>query len=155
MQCLLIFFLFLFCFFFKISYKIYTPFSPDPANSYLFAPITPNLLCLKYNLSFTHSELHPTYQQNLFKNKTRSSCWLKTLNINENLSKYELSRFNKLKQHVLNYQLFTDILIFKDVKRAINDDYYFIFEDFLHQILLIFSRDPEVAEKAYWVRGFF
>ena len=43
--------------------------------------------------------------------------------------------------------------MFKDVKRAVDDDYYFIFEDFLHQLLLVFSRDPEVADLAYRSKG--
>jgi len=35
----------------------------------------------------------------------------------------------------------------QDVKlTAVNDDYYFVFEDYLYQVLLVFSRDTSVLD---------
>lgn len=46
---------------------------------------------------------------------------------------------------MLKHELLTDKLYFKDIKlTASNDDQYFVFEDFLYQILLPFSRDTTV-----------
>lgn len=43
--------------------------------------------------------------------------------------------------------MIVDKLIFKDVQlTATNDDQYFVFEDVLYQVMLCFSRDPEIAE---------
>uniref|UniRef100_A0A1I8GU85 Rab-GAP TBC domain-containing protein n=1 Tax=Macrostomum lignano TaxID=282301 RepID=A0A1I8GU85_9PLAT len=51
-----------------------------------------------------------------------------------------------LKQAVLDHDLLVDALIFKDVKlTAANNDMYFVFEDYLHMILLMFSRDPAIV----------
>lgn len=38
-----------------------------------------------------------------------------------------------------------DKLVFKDVQlTATNDDQYFVFEDVLYQVMLCFSRDPDI-----------
>ena len=43
--------------------------------------------------------------------------------------------------------MIVDKLIFKDVQlTATNDDQYFVFEDVLYQVMLCFSRDPEIHE---------
>lgn len=43
--------------------------------------------------------------------------------------------------------MIVDKLIFKDVQlTATNDDQYFVFEDVLYQVMLCFSRDPEINE---------
>ncbi|XP_037116479.1 TBC1 domain family member 19 isoform X2 [Syngnathus acus] len=55
--------------------------------------------------------------------------------------------FEQLKAGVVQHDLLVDHLIRKDVKlTASNDDYYFVFEDFLYQVLLCFSRDASVLE---------
>lgn len=43
--------------------------------------------------------------------------------------------------------MIVDKLIFKDVQlTATNDDQYFVFEDVLYQVMLCFTRDPEINE---------
>ena len=55
--------------------------------------------------------------------------------------------YEQLKQCVFQHELLVDSLIYKDVKlTATNDDQYFVFEDYLHQALLIFSRDTQVLK---------
>lgn len=116
---------------------------------YLFAPVPGNLLCIKYMMSFEDKELAPIYKKTDFRNSkntlSRADTWLKQLEINREIELYEKKRYARLQQHVIEHQLFTDLLIFKDIKMtSVDDDYYFVFEDFLHQILLVFSRDPEI-----------
>lgn len=46
-----------------------------------------------------------------------------------------------------NVDMIVDKLIFKDVQlTATNDDQYFVFEDVLYQVMLCFSRDPEIND---------
>ncbi|XP_051923979.1 TBC1 domain family member 19 [Hippocampus zosterae] len=59
----------------------------------------------------------------------------------------DVLHFEQLKAGVLQHDLLVDNLIYKDVKlTASNDDDYFVFEDFLYQVLLCFSRDAAVLE---------
>ncbi|XP_075972363.1 TBC1 domain family member 19 [Anticarsia gemmatalis] len=56
--------------------------------------------------------------------------------------------FDKLKKNVLEVDLMIDKLIFKDVQlTASNDDQYFVFEDLLYQVMLLFSRDIEIMQQ--------
>uniref|UniRef100_A0A672Q052 TBC1 domain family member 19-like n=1 Tax=Sinocyclocheilus grahami TaxID=75366 RepID=A0A672Q052_SINGR len=75
----------------------------------------------------------------------RAQLWsliLNTTNDPEDITHYE-----QLKARVINHDLLVDNLIYKDVKlTASNDDYYFVFEDYLYQVLLCFSRDTAVLE---------
>ncbi|KAF5286409.1 hypothetical protein FQR65_LT12589 [Abscondita terminalis] len=73
----------------------------------------------------------------------RAKIWKLVLGseINENHYSY----YERLKAHVLQYDLMIDKLIVKDIHlTASNDDQYFVFEDMLHQVLLCFSRDSEI-----------
>ncbi|XP_015281756.1 PREDICTED: TBC1 domain family member 19-like [Gekko japonicus] len=55
--------------------------------------------------------------------------------------------YEQLKSNVILHDLLVDSLIYKDVKlTASNDDYYFVFEDYLYQVLLCFSRDTSVLQ---------
>ncbi|PIK48717.1 putative TBC1 domain family member 19 [Apostichopus japonicus] len=55
--------------------------------------------------------------------------------------------YEQLKNYVFKHDLLVDKLIYKDVKlTATNDDQYFVFEDFIHQVLLLFSRDTTVLK---------
>ncbi|XP_071504232.1 TBC1 domain family member 19-like [Diadema antillarum] len=55
--------------------------------------------------------------------------------------------YDQLRHYVLQHDLLIDNLYYKDVKlTATNDDQYFVFEDFLYQVLLIFSRDTSVLK---------
>ncbi|XP_067142503.1 TBC1 domain family member 19 [Centruroides vittatus] len=59
----------------------------------------------------------------------------------------ECLKFQHLKSCVFQHDLMIDKLIFKDVHlTASNDDQYFVFEDLLYQILLVFSRDTYVLD---------
>uniref|UniRef100_A0A3Q2YW20 TBC1 domain family, member 19 n=1 Tax=Hippocampus comes TaxID=109280 RepID=A0A3Q2YW20_HIPCM len=70
----------------------------------------------------------------------RADLWALILNS-------DVLHFEQLKAGVLQHDLLVDNLIYKDVKlTASNDDYYFVFEDFLYQVLLCFSRDAAVLE---------
>ncbi|KAI0232517.1 TBC1 domain family member 19 [Lamellibrachia satsuma] len=55
--------------------------------------------------------------------------------------------YSQLKANVLQHDMLVDNLIYKDVKlTASNDDQYFVFEDYLYQVLLPFSRDTMVLK---------
>uniref|UniRef100_A0A6Q2YT79 Rab-GAP TBC domain-containing protein n=1 Tax=Esox lucius TaxID=8010 RepID=A0A6Q2YT79_ESOLU len=59
----------------------------------------------------------------------------------------DVLHYNQLKAGVIHHDLLVDKLIYKDVKlTASNDDYYFVFEDYLYQVLLCFSRDTAVLD---------
>uniref|UniRef100_A0A8B9LE57 TBC1 domain family, member 19 n=1 Tax=Astyanax mexicanus TaxID=7994 RepID=A0A8B9LE57_ASTMX len=75
----------------------------------------------------------------------RAQLWALILNaMNE---PEDIMHYEQLKAAVIHHDLLVDNLIYKDVKlTASNDDYYFVFEDFLYQVLLCFSRDTAVLE---------
>jgi len=55
--------------------------------------------------------------------------------------------YNYLMQCVLDHDLFTDTIYYKDVKTGpTNDDQLFVFEDLLYQTLLLFSRDTHILK---------
>lgn len=73
----------------------------------------------------------------------RAEIWQLALGVS--IDDLDVLRYLQLKQEVINYDLLIDNLIYKDIKlTAVNDDYYFVFEDFLYQALLVFSRDATV-----------
>ncbi|XP_077597734.1 TBC1 domain family member 19 [Stigmatopora nigra] len=75
----------------------------------------------------------------------RADLWALLLNsVNQ---PQDAMHYEQLKVGVLQHDLLVDKLIYKDVKlTASNDDYYFVFEDFLYQVLLCFSRDAAILE---------
>ncbi|XP_034019981.1 TBC1 domain family member 19 isoform X2 [Thalassophryne amazonica] len=75
----------------------------------------------------------------------RADLW--TLILNSTNQPQDVMRYEQLKAGVIKHDLLVDNLIYKDVKlTASNDDYYFVFEDFLYQVLLCFSRDTTVLD---------
>uniref|UniRef100_A0A3Q0SJW4 TBC1 domain family, member 19 n=1 Tax=Amphilophus citrinellus TaxID=61819 RepID=A0A3Q0SJW4_AMPCI len=75
----------------------------------------------------------------------RADLWALILNATN--QPQDAMHYEQLKAGVIQYDLLVDNLIYKDVKlTASNDDYYFVFEDFLYQVLLCFSRDTAVLE---------
>ncbi|XP_051573680.1 TBC1 domain family member 19-like isoform X2 [Myxocyprinus asiaticus] len=75
----------------------------------------------------------------------RAQLW--TLILNSTDDPEEITHYEQLKARVIHNALLVDNLIYKDVKlTASNDDYYFVFEDYLYQVLLCFSRDTAVLE---------
>ncbi|XP_063315976.1 TBC1 domain family member 19 [Pelobates fuscus] len=79
----------------------------------------------------------------------RAELWALILNISNQAE--DILYYEQLKSNVIQHDLLSDNLIYKDVKlTANNDDYYFVFEDYLYQVLLCFSRDTSVlAHFAY------
>ncbi|XP_018416909.1 PREDICTED: TBC1 domain family member 19 isoform X2 [Nanorana parkeri] len=75
----------------------------------------------------------------------RAELWALILNISDQSE--DVLYYEQLKSNVIQHDLLSDSLIYKDVKlTASNDDYYFVFEDYLYQVLLCFSRDTSVLE---------
>nr|XP_060633842.1 TBC1 domain family member 19 isoform X2 [Anolis sagrei ordinatus] len=75
----------------------------------------------------------------------RAELWALILNISSQPE--DILYYEQLKSNVIQHDLLVDSLIYKDVKlTASNDDYYFVFEDYLYQVLLCFSRDTSVLE---------
>ncbi|XP_076829337.1 TBC1 domain family member 19 isoform X4 [Brachyhypopomus gauderio] len=75
----------------------------------------------------------------------RAQLWALILNVTNDPE--DVMHYEQLKTAVIHHDLLVDNLIYKDVKlTASNDDYYFVFEDFLYQVLLCFSRDTAVLE---------
>ncbi|KAF0029156.1 hypothetical protein F2P81_018261 [Scophthalmus maximus] len=75
----------------------------------------------------------------------RADLW--ALILNSTNQPPDVMHYEQLKAGVIQHDLLVDNLIYKDVKlTASNDDYYFVFEDFLYQVLLCFSRDAAVLE---------
>nr|XP_020636068.1 TBC1 domain family member 19 isoform X3 [Pogona vitticeps] len=73
----------------------------------------------------------------------RAELWALILNISSQPE--DILYYEQLKSNVIQHDLLVDSLIYKDVKlTASNDDYYFVFEDYLYQVLLCFSRDTSV-----------
>uniref|UniRef100_A0A3B3ZYQ5 Rab-GAP TBC domain-containing protein n=1 Tax=Periophthalmus magnuspinnatus TaxID=409849 RepID=A0A3B3ZYQ5_9GOBI len=75
----------------------------------------------------------------------RADLW--ALILNSTNQPQDVMYYEQLKAGVIHHDLLVDNLIYKDVKlTASNDDYYFVFEDYLYQVLLCFSRDTAVLE---------
>ncbi|XP_047465169.1 TBC1 domain family member 19 isoform X2 [Mugil cephalus] len=75
----------------------------------------------------------------------RADLW--ALILNSTNQPQDVMHYEQLKAGVIQHDLLVDNLIYKDVKlTASNDDYYFVFEDFLYQVLLCFSRDTAVLD---------
>ncbi|NWW40117.1 TBC19 protein, partial [Panurus biarmicus] len=63
----------------------------------------------------------------------RADLWALILNISNQPE--DILYYEQLKSNVIQHNLLVDSLIYKDVKlTASNDDYYFVFEDYLYQV---------------------
>ncbi|XP_059933064.1 TBC1 domain family member 19 [Gadus macrocephalus] len=75
----------------------------------------------------------------------RADLWALILNATNQAQ--DMMHYEQLKAGVIQHDMLVDNLIYKDVKlTASNDDYYFVFEDFLYQVLMCFSRDTAILE---------
>ncbi|CAD5123718.1 DgyrCDS12037 [Dimorphilus gyrociliatus] len=75
----------------------------------------------------------------------RNQIWNSILGIE--IGDEEKLYYDQLKNSVLVHDLLVDNLIYKDIKlTATNDDQYFVFEDYLYQVLLPFFRDLVILE---------
>uniref|UniRef100_T1IJT5 Rab-GAP TBC domain-containing protein n=1 Tax=Strigamia maritima TaxID=126957 RepID=T1IJT5_STRMM len=78
-----------------------------------------------------------------FPQSLRANLWSQILGIK--ITDKEKLQYEQLKTFVYQHDLMIDKLIYKDVKlTAANDDQYFIFQDYLLQVMLLFSRDTAV-----------
>lgn len=75
----------------------------------------------------------------------RKQLWSALLGVH--ISESDVLYYEQLKTYVFEYDMLVDYLIMKDVRlTATNDDSFFVFEDVLYQVLLIFSRDTWLLE---------
>lgn len=75
----------------------------------------------------------------------RSAIWCQILGIE--VEDIDILYYEQLKNCVFKHDLLVDNLVYKDVKlTTANDDQYFVFEDYIYQILLPFSRDTAVLK---------
>lgn len=75
----------------------------------------------------------------------RAELWFLILGLD--LDEFDTMYYEQLKANVSAHDLLVDSLLYKDVKlTATNDDQYFVFEDYLYQILLPFTRDTDVLK---------
>uniref|UniRef100_A0A673AHQ6 TBC1 domain family, member 19 n=1 Tax=Sphaeramia orbicularis TaxID=375764 RepID=A0A673AHQ6_9TELE len=103
-----------------------------------------------------HAHVHPVvseqdsaaaqqYSRQGCPTELRADLW--ALILNSTNQPQDVMHYEQLKAGVIQHDLLVDNLIYKDVKlTASNDDYYFVFEDFLYQVLLCFSRDTAVLD---------
>ncbi|CAH1262480.1 TBC1D19 [Branchiostoma lanceolatum] len=96
-------------------------------------------------LEADHTSLAQQYAKKGCPTGLRGAIWAQILGVK--VDSVDQLYYQQLKSYVIHHDLLIDSLIYKDVKlTAANDDYYFVFEDLLHQILLIFSRDTSVLK---------
>ncbi|KAH3840801.1 TBC1 domain family member 19-like [Dreissena polymorpha] len=94
-------------------------------------------------LQAEHSPIAQEYAKKGCPVSLREDLWSQILGIN--VDEFDVLYYEQLKANVIAHDLLVDSLLYKDVKlTATNDDQYFVFEDFLYQILLPFTRDTEV-----------
>ena len=75
----------------------------------------------------------------------RPTLWATALQAR--VTQADRAQYEKLRRQVIERELISDKLLVLDVRStAGNDDFYFVFEDFILQTLLVFSRDESVAE---------
>ena len=64
----------------------------------------------------------------------RSVIWRRMLGVR--VDDIDMMYYEQLKTHVLQHELLVDSLVYKDIKlTATNDDQYFVFEDYLYQVV--------------------
>lgn len=67
----------------------------------------------------------------------RSAIWRRILGVT--VEDVDIMYFDHLKSGVFQHELLVDSLVYKDVKlTATNDDQYFVFEDYLYQVITYF-----------------
>ncbi|KAF1380656.1 hypothetical protein PFLUV_G00166150 [Perca fluviatilis] len=89
-----------------------------------------------------HAHIHPDLFENEYVQMGK-----KVVLEQDSAAAADVMHYEQLTAGVIQHDLLVDNLIYKDVKlTASNDDYYFVFEDFLYQVLLCFSRDTAVLE---------
>ncbi|KAK3593571.1 hypothetical protein CHS0354_018659 [Potamilus streckersoni] len=96
-------------------------------------------------IAANHGPLSQEYAKKGCPFSLRAEIWTQIMGINTD--DLDVMYYEQLKFNVSQHDLLVDSLLYKDVKlTATNDDQYFVFEDYLYQILLPFSRDTVVLE---------
>ncbi|XP_005107918.2 TBC1 domain family member 19 isoform X2 [Aplysia californica] len=96
-------------------------------------------------LSSKHAPISREFSKKGCPVSMRAELWSQILGVE--LDQVDHLYYEQLKAYVLQHDLLVDNLLYKDVKlTATNDDQYFVFEDFLYQVLLPFSRDTVVLK---------
>lgn len=96
-------------------------------------------------ITANHAPLSQEYAKKGCPVSLRADLWKQILGIE--LDEFDTLYYEQLKANVIAHDLLVDSLLYKDVKlTATNDDQYFVFEDFLYQILLPFTRDTVVLK---------
>lgn len=94
-------------------------------------------------INTNHGPLAQEFSKKGCPTSMRATLWCQILAIE--VDEIDILYYEQLKTNVLQHDLLVDSLLYKDVKlTATNDDQYFVFEDFLYQVLLPFSRDTYV-----------
>ncbi|XP_022079609.1 TBC1 domain family member 19-like [Acanthaster planci] len=94
-------------------------------------------------LQANHSALAQQYAKTGCPGGLRANMWASMLGIA--MDDIDKLYYEQLRSYVFQHDLLVDSLLYKDVKlTATNDDQYFVFEDLLYQVLLVFSRDTQV-----------
>ncbi|CAF0745815.1 unnamed protein product [Didymodactylos carnosus] len=127
----------------KFQYKDITTYTPQYCSDESILIEDENVRYATQIIEKKKSSDAHTYSKRGCPTSLRGKLWCMMLDVN--LDNWHLAYFNYLKQNVIEYDLLVDYLYFKDVKlTAVNDDQLFVFEDFLYQVLLLFSRDTSV-----------
>lgn len=75
----------------------------------------------------------------------RGKLWAVALGVE--FDAFDLSYFDQLKSSVIEYDLLMDSILMQDVRMtSANDEYFFVFEDVLHQVVLALSRDVNIRD---------
>ncbi|XP_013412798.1 TBC1 domain family member 19-like isoform X2 [Lingula anatina] len=96
-------------------------------------------------LNNKHSPLSQEFLKKGAPPGVRAELWRQTLGVE--VDQIDQLYYEQLKSYVVQHDLLVDSLIYKDVKlTATNDDQYFVFEDYIYQVLFPFSRDTQVLD---------
>ncbi|XP_025088277.1 TBC1 domain family member 19-like [Pomacea canaliculata] len=96
-------------------------------------------------LAAKHAPTAQEYAKKGCPTSARGELWCQIMGIE--VTDVDILYYGQLKTSVIQHDLLVDNLLYKDVKlTATNDDHYFVFEDFLYQVLLPFSRDTVVLK---------
>ncbi|XP_070197839.1 TBC1 domain family member 19-like isoform X2 [Littorina saxatilis] len=96
-------------------------------------------------LAANHAPVAREFSKKGCPDSMRGEMWCQMLGVE--VDEVDILYYEQLKTCVLQHDLLVDNLLYKDVKlTATNDDHYFVFEDYLYQVLLPFSRDTVILK---------
>jgi len=74
----------------------------------------------------------------------RGKIWGKILGLNKDEA--ERTYFESIAKDIRRREFIIDYIVHNDVKKTVDDENYFVFEDVIDQVMIAFSRDPYVAQ---------